>query len=157
MIKDITLGQFFPIESPIHKLDPRAKILSAIVYIFAIFFVNGYSGYVAVALFTYVIILMSKVPLKLILKSLKPLIFLLLFTSLINIFMTDGKIVTVFDVPLRLGFLKITYQGVDIAVDIEINRQKCQRHKGGDKGLIAHTGGDQSQKPAEEGGQSRGQ
>lgn len=120
MIKDITLGQFFPIESPIHKLDPRAKILSAIVYIFAIFFVNGYSGYVAVALFTYVIILMSKVPLKLILKSLKPLIFLLLFTSLINIFMTDGKIVTVFDVPLRLGFLKITYQGVDIAVKMAL-------------------------------------
>jgi len=59
MIKDITLGQFFPIDSPIHKLDPRAKILSAIVYIFAIFFVDGYSGYIAVALFTYVIILMS--------------------------------------------------------------------------------------------------
>jgi len=120
MIKDITLGQFFPIDSPIHKMDPRVKILATIIYIFAVFFAKGYAGYIVVALFTYVIILMSKVPLKLILKSLKPLVFLVIFTSLLNIFMTDGKIVTLFNIPLKLGFLKITYEGLSIAVKMAL-------------------------------------
>ncbi len=120
MIKDITLGQYFPIASPVHKTDPRVKILAALAYIFTVFFANGYTAYLAVAVFTYAVILISKVPVKMVLKSLKPLIFLVIFTSAINIFMTDGKIITVFNTPLKLGFLKITYKGVDIAVKMAL-------------------------------------
>ena len=82
MINDITLGQFFPVNSPIHKLDPRVKILSSLIYIVAVFFANGFSGYLFVAVFTYGVILMSKVPPKLYIKGLKPLVFIVVFKIL---------------------------------------------------------------------------
>ena len=100
MLNDITLGQFFPVDSPIHKLDPRVKIMSSLAYIIAVFFAKGFTGYLFVAVFTYSVILMSKVPLKLYLKGLKPLIFIIIFTSAINLFMTDGKIAQIGSVPL---------------------------------------------------------
>lgn len=116
MINDITLGQFFPVNSPIHKLDPRVKILSSLIYIVAVFFANSFSGYLFVAVFTYGVILMSKVPPKLYIKGLKPLVFIVVFTSAINLFMTEGQIAQIGSVPLKLGFLKITNEGIVMAV-----------------------------------------
>ena len=89
MLNDITLGQFFPVNSPVHKLDPRVKIMSSLAYIIAVFFAKGFAGYLIDAVFTYSVILMSKVPLKLYFKGLIPLIFIIIFTSAINLFMTD--------------------------------------------------------------------
>lgn len=120
MLNDITLGQFFPVDSPIHKLDPRVKIMSSLAYIIAVFFAKGFAGYLFVAVFTYSVILMSKVPLKLYLKGLKPLIFIIIFTSAINLFMTDGKIAQIGAFPLKFGFLKITVEGIDTAVKMTL-------------------------------------
>lgn len=120
MLNDITLGQFFPVDSPIHKLDPRVKIMSSLAYIIAVFFAKGFTGYLFVAVFTYSVILMSKVPLKLYLKGLKPLIFIIIFTSAINLFMTDGKIAQIGSVPLKFGIFKITVEGIDTAVKMTL-------------------------------------
>lgn len=120
MINDITLGQFFPVDSPIHRLDPRVKILSSLCFIVAVFFANGLSGYVFVAAFTFAVILLSKVPVRLYLKGLKPLIFIIVFTSAINLFMTDGEIVRIGGTYLKFGFLKITVDGVKMAVKMSL-------------------------------------
>ena len=116
MLKDITLGQYFPMDSPIHKLDPRVKILSSLAFIIAIFFVGDAAGFAVVALFLGVVIALSKVRLGLIIKGVKPILFLILFTAVINLFMTSGEILQVYGRPLQLGFLKITKEGLTNAV-----------------------------------------
>lgn len=116
MLKDITLGQYFPIDSPIHALDPRVKILSALVFIFAIFFVGDAVGFLFVALFLALVIALSRVSLKMVLKGVRPILFLIVFTAVINLFMTSGEILTIYGHPLQLGFLKITKEGLYNAV-----------------------------------------
>ncbi len=120
MLKDITLGQFFPIESPIHRLDPRVKILSAFIYIVAVFLAKGFLGYLLIGLFTFGVIRASKVPLKMVFKGLKPLVFLIVFTSAINLFLTNGEILYVANIPLKLGFLKVTKEGLIIAAKMSL-------------------------------------
>ena len=71
MIRDITIGQYYPTNSPIHKLDPRVKILSTFAYIIALFLAEKYIAYVVIALFVYLLTKASKIPLKFILKGLK--------------------------------------------------------------------------------------
>ena len=91
MISDITLGQFFPGRSPIHRLDPRTKIILATLFIVGVFFANNPASFAFILLSTVVLILLSKIPLRIILKSIKPLVFILLFTALINVFVTKGE------------------------------------------------------------------
>ncbi len=91
MISDITLGQFFPGRSPIHKLDPRTKIILATLFIVAVFVANNPIGFVALAIITTTLILISGISFKVIRKSIKPLVFILLFTALLNVFMTKGE------------------------------------------------------------------
>nr|MBE6545571.1 energy-coupling factor transporter transmembrane protein EcfT [Oscillospiraceae bacterium] len=90
MISDITLGQFFPGFSPIHKLDPRTKIILATLFIVAIFVANNAVGFALMAMFTLVLIALSRISFKVILKSIKPIVFILLFTAIINVFITKG-------------------------------------------------------------------
>ena len=90
MISDITLGQFFPGYSPMHKLDPRTKIIMATIFIVAVFVANNPLGFLLIALSTFLLILISRISFKVILKSIKPIVFILLFTAVINIFMTKG-------------------------------------------------------------------
>lgn len=91
MISDITLGQFFPGYSPIHKLDPRTKIILATFFIVAVFVANNPVGFALLAGFTLVLIALSRISFKVIRKSIKPIVFILLFTALINMFMTTGE------------------------------------------------------------------
>ena len=91
MIKDITLGQYFPGNSPIHRMDPRVKILWAFFYIILLFFVPNLWGFLVFGIFTLGVICTAKLNLKFVFKGLKPLLFLLVFTSAINIFMTAGE------------------------------------------------------------------
>lgn len=114
MIKDITLGQFLPGNSVIHRLDPRTKILVIFAYIVALFTVKNFFGYALC--FSYVILAygISKVPPKMILKSLKPIMFFVIFTALINLFLTSGEVI------FSLGFLKITKEGVILAVKMAV-------------------------------------
>lgn len=112
MLKDITLGQFFPIDSPVHAMDPRVKILLSLVFVIGIFFISNLWGFVAVALYIIGAVKLSKIKFKVVLKGVKPILFLVIFTAIINLFMTSGEVATVFGVQLRFGFLKITNEGI---------------------------------------------
>lgn len=90
MISDITLGQFFPGYSPIHKLDPRAKILLAILYIVAVFLASSPISFLTMFIFTAVLIGVSRISFGVIFRGIKPILFILLFTAIINLFMTVG-------------------------------------------------------------------
>ena len=91
MISDITLGQFFPGYSPLHKLDPRTKIILAVLSIVAIFFANNAVSFALLTLAAMVMIAISRISFKVILRGIRPIIIILLFTAVLNILMTDGK------------------------------------------------------------------
>ena len=91
MISDITLGQFFPGYSPIHRLDPRTKIILATLFIIAVFVAVNPLSFAVLAVITVILVAISRISFKVILKSIKPIVFILLFTALINIFMTKGE------------------------------------------------------------------
>lgn len=110
MLKDITLGQFFPGNSVIHRLDPRTKIISIIIYIALIFLIKNIYSYVLVAFFLFLCCITSKIPFKYVLKGVKPILFFIVLTALFNLFLTPGKVL--FD----FKFATITYEGLKIAV-----------------------------------------
>ena len=111
MLKDITLGQYFPGKSPIHLLAPRTKLIMLVVYIVALFIASGWVSYVLMLVFLAAVIKISTIPLKSILHGLKPLVMILVFTGILNIFFTAGETVW-----LELGFIVITKEGVIRAV-----------------------------------------
>ncbi len=91
MISDITLGQFFPGYSIIHKLDPRTKILLSLLFIVAVFLANNPITMLLLSLITVFLIFISRISFKVILKSIKPLAIILLVTTLLNVFLTKGQ------------------------------------------------------------------
>ncbi len=91
MLKDITLGQYFPGNSPIHRLDPRAKLLLLVVYIVALFLAVSWASYALMFGFLALCIALSKVPVKAFLKGMKPLMLILIFTGILNLFFTTGE------------------------------------------------------------------
>ncbi len=114
MIKDITLGQFFPGNSVIHKIDPRVKILLIIAYIVFLFVANNFVSLGFMVLVTVAIVLLTKIPVKMYFKGLKAIMFIILFTSVLNMFYGSGE-------PIwQWGFLKITLNGISNAVFISI-------------------------------------
>ena len=90
MLKDITLGQFFPGTSPIHRLDPRTKLMMLVVYIVALFSAKSWASYGICFAFLAGCIWLSRIPLKSIVKGMKPLVMILIFTGVLNIFFTAG-------------------------------------------------------------------
>lgn len=110
MIKDITIGQYIPGDSFIHKLDPRVKILISMIFIVALFIINNFEGYIFVIAFMALSVIVSKVPVRYIYKGLKPIFVLLLFTALINIFMTSGDVLL-----FQWKFLRIYREGLIMA------------------------------------------
>ena len=90
MLKDVTLGQFFPGNSLIHRLDPRTKLIALIFYIVALFTAENWASYGLVFLFLATCIAVSKVPLRAFVRGMKPLLFILIFTGLLNLFLTPG-------------------------------------------------------------------
>lgn len=111
MLKDITLGQYFPGKSPIHLLDPRTKLLFLIIYFIALFTADGWISYGIVLVFLSTVIYMTTIPLKTIVKGLKPLIFILVFTGILNLFMTPGE-----NVLVSFWGLNITTEGLVQAI-----------------------------------------
>ena len=91
MLKDITLGQYFPGKSPVHLLDPRTKLIMLVVYIVALFLATGWLSYGLMFLFLAFAIKTSTIPVKSILRGMKPLVVILLFTGILNIFFTPGE------------------------------------------------------------------
>ena len=97
MLKDITLGQYFPGQSVIHRLDPRTKLTMLVAYIVALFLAEGWVSYGLVFLFLAVVIRLSTIPLKSILRGMKPLVMILIFTGVLNLFFTqDGEVLVKF-------------------------------------------------------------
>lgn len=90
MISDITLGQFFPGYSVIHKLDPRTKIILSILFIITVFLAKNPVSLIFLAIITFIMIFLSRISAKVILKSIKPLVFILAFTAILNLFLTKG-------------------------------------------------------------------
>lgn len=111
MLKDITLGQFFPGNSFIHRLDPRTKLIMLVVYIVALFVANNWISYGVMFLFLVLCVAVSRIPLKNIVSGMKPLVFILVLTGLLNLFLTDGETVWV-----SFWIIKITKEGVLRAV-----------------------------------------
>ncbi|MBR5586721.1 MAG: energy-coupling factor transporter transmembrane protein EcfT [Clostridia bacterium] len=114
MIKDITLGQYLPGNSPVHRMDPRTKIVIIFAYIIVLFTVKNPVGYAVCTLFPMVVCALAKIPFKMIAKSLKPLLFFIIFTAVINLFLTNGEIVFSFWV------FKITKEGIVLTVKMAL-------------------------------------
>ena len=110
MIRDITIGQYYPGNSWIHKLDPRVKILGTILYIISLFLVKDFFGFLIAFAFLAICIAVSRVPVSFMLKGLKPIFLIIIFTFLVNMFLTGGKVL------VQLGPLSITQEGLHQAV-----------------------------------------
>ncbi|PAB58205.1 energy-coupling factor transporter transmembrane component T family protein [Anaeromicrobium sediminis] len=110
MLRDITIGQYYPIDSSVHKMDPRVKIIITFAYIMSLFLVKNFVAYAYVIGFLVVTIGLSKVPVKFIVRGLKPLFLIITFTFLINMFMTKGEIL------YEIGPLNITREGLRQAI-----------------------------------------
>lgn len=116
MFKDITIGQYVDGNSVIHRMDARVKILLSILYIVLLFVINSAYGYAVFGVFTAFIVIISKVPVKYVIKGLKPMLYILIFTALINLFVTGGDTV-LWQSSLWQG-LKITKEGVTTATQM---------------------------------------
>ena len=111
MLKDITLGQYFPGKSPVHLLDPRTKLIMLVVYIVALFLAVNWVSYALMAAFLIAVIAISKIPPKSIVRGLKPLVMILVFTALLNLLFTGGDTVLV-----DFWIITITLEGLIRAI-----------------------------------------
>lgn len=114
MIRDITIGQYYPAKSPIHKLDPRTKLAGTLIFIISVFLFHTVVGYAVATVFLAGMILISTVPVKFIFKGLKAIFMILLITMVFNILLTPGEAIVTF------GIFKITKEGVSMAVRMAI-------------------------------------
>ncbi|MGN1413052.1 MAG: energy-coupling factor transporter transmembrane component T family protein [Anaerovoracaceae bacterium] len=114
MIRDITLGQYYPGGSWVHQLDARVKIIATLLFIIELFIVDNFIGFAIAAAALAAVIAVSRVPLSYIVRGLKPIILILCFTFALNMFMIDGTILW------QWGFLKITREGLRKAVFMAI-------------------------------------
>ncbi len=113
MIRDITIGQFYPVQSLVHKLDARVKLSLTMMYIITLFFIKSFVGYGFVILVLCGIIKLSHVPLKFMLKGIRSIFVIILFTAIINLFMTQGE-----HVLWSFGFLQLTTEGIVLATQM---------------------------------------
>lgn len=114
MIKDITLGQYIPGKSPLHRSDPRVKIVLSILSMVLIFIVDSYFSFLILYLFTGLIITVSEIPIRYTLKGLKPIAIIVIFTVIVNLFTVEGTPI------FEYGAIKITYEGIDISVKLAL-------------------------------------
>ena len=115
MLKDITLGQFFPINSPIHRLDPRVKIISAIIFIIVVFMCKTPLSFGVIIALNALVIYLSRIRFSVILKSLKPVLILIIFTAIINLFLTSGD-----NYVVNWKFIRISQEGIYSAVIMSV-------------------------------------
>ena len=106
MIRDITLGQYYPGDSVIHRLDARTKIIGTILYLVELFVVNSVKGFAVALIALFAVIAVSRVPARFIFRGLKVIFLIIIFTVLINLFMTQGTILW------QWKFLRITEEGL---------------------------------------------
>lgn len=114
MLKDITIGQYFPAKSPVHSLDPRYKILIMTIFIVSLFFIKSFWPYIFVFAWLFLTIVAAKIPVNMVLKGLKPLRLILIFTFIMNLFFIPGEEI------FRWGFLSISREGLVQAIFMAI-------------------------------------
>lgn len=114
MLKNITLGQYFPGTSFLHKMDPRAKILGTMLFIAAIFLANDVTGYSILTAFMLFVIAISRLPVRLLWQAIKPLWIIIAFTMVIHIFSTPGTVIW------QYSFLQISEEGVAMGISMTI-------------------------------------
>ena len=110
MLRDITIGQYYPADSVIHRLDPRVKLFATLFYVISLFCVKGVVGFLVVTIALAGVIVLSKVPFKFMVKGLKAIMILMLITALFNLFLTPGEVLVSF------WILEITKEGLQNAV-----------------------------------------
>ena len=115
MLKNITLGQYFPGDTIVHRLDPRIKILVALLFLVAVFVVRTMWGFLALAALFILIIALAKIGPVTILRSIRPLLFIIIFTFVLNILFYSGQ-----TIYWQWGFLTISKEGIEKAVFIAI-------------------------------------
>ena len=111
MMKNITMGQYYPVDSWVHRLDPRTKILLTVAMIVAVFLVKTLVGYGLILGFMCLVSHLSNIPFKMLMKGVKPLKFILILTFILNLFFNTGATMLV-----EWGFIKISYEGLSTAV-----------------------------------------
>ena len=109
MIRDITLGQYYPAKSVLHRMDPRAKLVGTLVFIISVFVFHTFPGYAVATLFLAGMIIISKVPPKFMFKGLKAIVMLLMITVVFNILLTPGKVLW------QCGIFHVTEEGLKLA------------------------------------------
>jgi energy-coupling factor transport system permease protein len=110
MIKDITIGQYIPGNSVLHKADPRTKIILTILFMILVFVVSTYIEFLMVIIFTLLAIVVSDIPVRYTLKGLKPVLIILIFTGIINIFTSKGTPI------FEFWYIQVTYEGINATV-----------------------------------------
>lgn len=110
MLGDITIGQYYPSDSFLHKLDPRTKIIAILIYMISLFVVNNFYGLLGMLLISILVVMISQIPIKYFFRGLKMILFIVLLTVALQIFMTPGTIVW------QWSFLKITEEGIKQAI-----------------------------------------
>ncbi len=114
-MRDMSFGQYYPTASPIHKLDARVKILLSVLYIVFIFFVPSYVGYFVTLLFITAVFIIGKIPMRAMLKSVKGILFLLIFMAALNVlFYKEGKVL------VDWWIIRITDKGIDFAIKMAL-------------------------------------
>lgn len=111
----VVFGQYYPTDSVIHRMDPRIKLLAVILYIVTVFFLVDYVMYAAIFIFVIAVSLVAKIPIKVLLRTVRTIIFLVLVTSIINLFFTTGE-----DLWVEWKFIKIYREGVEHAIKLAL-------------------------------------
>ena len=118
MLNNITMGQYYPVDSRVHRLDPRIKLILTIVFIVAVFLAKTFAGYAILLLFVYGASRLANVPFRMLMRSLKPLRLILILTFLLNLFFTTGETVWVEFWVIRItkeGFLQALFYSLRLA------------------------------------------
>ena len=110
MLKDITLGQYFPGSTVVHRLDPRTKLLMVVLYIVALFLAKWWVSYGLMLAFLVTAVVLSRIRPKALFRGLKPLLIIIIFTALINLFYSDGQVL------VQFWIFRITREGILQAV-----------------------------------------
>ncbi len=110
MLRDITIGQYYPVDSVLHRLDPRTKLFGVLIYIVTLFMADNPLNYIMAAIFLAVAVRLSNVPVKFMLRGLRAILFLLLISVSFNLFLTPGTPI------FKIGFIQMTWEGLNIAV-----------------------------------------
>lgn len=114
-MNNVVFGQYYPTGSVVHRMDARIKLLAVILYIVTVFFIVDYTMYAALFLFVIAVALIAKIPLKVLLRTVRTIVFLVLITSIINLFFSSGETLLV-----HWKFIKIYREGIDRAIKLAL-------------------------------------